>query len=184
MKTQSDHSVVAVYDTHIAAEAAVHALQAAGLDMSRLSIVGKNLHTEENVVGFYTLGDRMRFWGMRGAFWGGLWGVLFGGAFFFLPAIGPIVAMGPLVVALSGMLEGAAVGSVAGMLGAALVEIGIPVSHALKYEVDVKAGKFLVIANGPADVIERARGVLAPTGAHEITAQPVAPRNVPPQVHA
>jgi len=54
-------------------------------------------HSEEDVVGYYNTGDRMRSWGKNGAFWGGIWGVLFGSAFFVIPGIGPLVAAGPLV---------------------------------------------------------------------------------------
>ena len=42
--------------------------------MKMLSIVGKDYHTEEHVVGYYTTGDRMLYWGKPGAFWGGFWG--------------------------------------------------------------------------------------------------------------
>src|ERR1039457_6037090 len=76
-----EHSVVAIYESYIGAEAALKDLQKAGLDMKRLSIIGKDFHTEEHALGFYTSGDRMKFWGVRGAFWGSLWGILFGGAF-------------------------------------------------------------------------------------------------------
>jgi uncharacterized membrane protein len=165
-----EHSTVAIYETHADAEAAVRALQQAGLDMTRLSIVGKDFHSEEQALGFYTSGDRMKFWGGRGALWGSLWGMLFGGAFFFLPAIGPIVAMGPLVGWIVGALEGAAVGGAAGVLGAALSSIGIPKDSVVRYELEVKAGKFLVLARGSAEMIERARAVLGTTGAWQLTA--------------
>jgi hypothetical protein len=42
--------------------------------MKHLSVVGKGYHSEEKVVGFYNIGDRIKFWGTRGAFWGGFWG--------------------------------------------------------------------------------------------------------------
>ena len=64
--------VVAVYGTHTDAEAAVKELQRAGIDMHALSIVGKDTHTDERVVGYYNAGDRMKYWGKPGAFWGGL----------------------------------------------------------------------------------------------------------------
>ena len=50
--------------------------------MKKLSIVGRDYHTDEHVVGYYNTGDRMKVWGKAGAFWGGLWGFLFGSAFF------------------------------------------------------------------------------------------------------
>ena len=77
-----------------------------GLRYEELSIVGKDYHTEEQVVGYYQTGDRMKYWGKLGAFWGGLWGILFGAAFFWIPGIGPLVVAGPLVSAIVGGLEG------------------------------------------------------------------------------
>ena len=59
---------------HQAAENAVKSLTEAGFDMKNLSVVGKGYHSEEKVVGFYNMGDRVKFWGSRGAFWGGFWG--------------------------------------------------------------------------------------------------------------
>jgi hypothetical protein len=65
------NSVVAIFDTHNQAEDAIRELQKNGVDMKELSIVGKDCHTEENVVGYYNTGDRMAYWGKLGAFWGG-----------------------------------------------------------------------------------------------------------------
>jgi len=163
MNDKSNQSVVAIYESHVGAEEAIRALQKAGLDMKRLSIVGKNFTTEEHAVGFYTAGDRMKFWGAQGAFWGSLWGLLFGGAMFFIPAVGPLIVMGPLVGWVAGALEGAVVGGAVGVLGSALANLGIPNDQIIKYEVEVKAGKFMVLANGSADMVELARGVLRPT---------------------
>ena len=92
-----NNSIVAIYPSHTAAEAAIKELQQSGFDMKKLSIVGRDYHTDEHVVGYYNVGDRMKYWGKMGAFWGGLWGLLFGSAFFFIPGIGPLVIAGPLV---------------------------------------------------------------------------------------
>jgi uncharacterized membrane protein len=160
-----EHCVVAIYDSHTGAEAALRDLQKAGMDMKRLSIIGKDFHTEEHALGFYTSGDRMKVWGVRGAFWGSLWGILFGSALFFIPVLGPLVVMGPLVGWLVGALEGAAVGGAAGVFAAALASIGIPNDSVVKYELDVKAGKFLVLARGTPQMIEHAHLILGTTGA-------------------
>ena len=68
------NSVVAVFGSHDQAEDAIRELQKDGFDMKKLSIVGKDYHTEEHVVGYYTTCDRMTYWGTMGAFWGGFWG--------------------------------------------------------------------------------------------------------------
>ena len=57
------NSVVAIYETHSQAEEAVKELQRAGFDMKKMSIVGKDYHTDEHVVGYYNTGDRMKYWG-------------------------------------------------------------------------------------------------------------------------
>ena len=94
MKT--DDAAVAIFANHHAAEVAVKQLAVAGFDMKNLSVVGKGYHTEEKVVGFYNFGDRVTFWGKRGAFWGGLWGLFFGGLFLTIPIVGHVIVLGYL----------------------------------------------------------------------------------------
>ena len=65
-----DDSVIAVFDDHNAADAAVKQLSAGGFEMKNLSVVGKGYHTDEKVTGFYDVGDRIKMWGTRGAMWG------------------------------------------------------------------------------------------------------------------
>ena len=161
-------AVAAIYRTHTEAEAAVKELQKSGFDMKKLSIVGKNYHTEEDVVGYYNTGDRMKSWGKLGAFWGGLWGFIFGSAFFWVPGIGPIAVAGPLVSWIVGALEGAVVVGGLSALGAGLYSIGIPKDSILKYETAIKSDQFLVIAHGTADEAARARKILKTAGAHMV----------------
>ena len=59
--------------------------------MKKLSIVGKDYHADKHVIGYYNAGDRMKYWGKMGAFWGGIWGMLFGSAFFWVPGGGPFL---------------------------------------------------------------------------------------------
>ncbi|HEX4998263.1 MAG TPA: general stress protein [Terriglobia bacterium] len=162
-------SVVAVYDSHAAAEAAVRELAKAGFDMKTLSIIGKDYTTEEGVVGFYNAGDRIKAWGKTGAFWGGLWGMLFGSALFVIPGIGPLFAAGPLVAWIAGALEGAAVGAGMSALGAGLYSVGIPKDSILNYETQIKAGKFVVIAHGPRSQVEKSRATLSNAACHSGT---------------
>jgi len=154
----------AVYGTHQAAEAAVKKLGHAGFDMSKLSIVGRDFHTDEHVVGFYNGPDRVRYWGRQGAFWGGMFGILFAPAFFFIPGVGPILTGGLFGSALMGMVEGGLVGAAAGgtatVLGAGLYGIGIPKDSVLAYEKDIKADKFLLLVHGTAEEAKKAHDLL------------------------
>lgn len=51
--------VVAIYPSHTTAEAAIKELERSGFDMKKLSIVGLDYHTDEHVVGYCNIGDRM-----------------------------------------------------------------------------------------------------------------------------
>ena len=165
-----NNAVVGVYDSHTKAEASIKELQRSGFDMKKLSIVGKDYHTEEHVIGYYNTGDRMKVWGKLGAFWGGFWGLLFGSAFFLIPGIGPIMVFGPLVGWIVAALEGAVVVGGLSALGAGLYSIGMPKDSIVKYETALKSDKFLVIAHGTADEVAKAKSILETTGASEIAA--------------
>jgi uncharacterized membrane protein len=156
----NSNSVVAVFETHSQAEQAIRDLQKDGYDMKKLSIVGKDCHTEEHVVGYYNTCDRMSYWGKAGALWGAFWGLLFGSAFFWIPGIGPILVGGPLVMMIVGGLEGAVMTGSLSALGAALFSIGIPKNSVLQYETEIKNGQLLLVAHGTHDEVERAKEIL------------------------
>jgi hypothetical protein len=165
-----DNAVVAIYKSHAEAEAAVKELQRSGFDMKKLSIVGRDFHTDENVVGYYNAGDRMKLWGKTGAFWGGIWGLLFGSAFFLIPGIGPMVMAGPIVGWIVGALEGAAVVGGLSALGAGLYSLGIPKDSVLRYETALKTGKFVVIAHGSPAETTQAQEIIHRTNPEAIEA--------------
>jgi hypothetical protein len=168
-------NVVAVYNSHTEAEQAVAKLSAASFDITKISIIGKDYHTEEKVVGYYSTGDRMKSWGGLGAFWGGIWGLLFGAGFFLIPGIGPVLVAGPFLAALIGALESAVVVGGLSAVAAGLVSLGITKERAVKYEAEIKADKFVLIVHGTAEELEGARTILASTSPisiekHEVTA--------------
>jgi hypothetical protein len=167
-QTTEANAVIGIYDTHTTAEEAVKELQRSGFDMRQLSIVGKDYHSDEHVVGYYNTGDRMKYWGKLGAFWGGLWGWLVGAAFFAIPGIGPILVAGPLVAWIVGALEGAVVLGGLSAIGAAFYSSGIPKDSVLKMELALKADKFLVIAHGATSDVAKARDILSRAGAAEV----------------
>src|ERR1700721_3010829 len=149
-------SVIAVYSSHTDAENAVAKLSAASFDIKKVSIIGKDYHTEENVVGYYTAGDRMKAWGGLGAFWGGIWGLLFGAGVFLIPGIGPALIGGPFLAALVGALESAVVVGGFPAITAGVVSQGIPKQSAIKYEEQITADKFVLVVHGTAEETDRA----------------------------
>jgi hypothetical protein len=161
------NSIVVVYGTHLDAEAGVKELQRAGFDIKKVSILGKEYHTEEHVVGYYNAGDRMKYWGKMGAFWGGIWGLLIGAAFFIIPGVGPVLIAGPLVAWVVGALEGAVTVGGLSVLGAGLYSIGIPKDSILRYETAVQANKFVLVVHGSAEEVTKAKDTLKTTGPEE-----------------
>jgi hypothetical protein len=159
----ANNSVVAIYQSHTGAEDAVKELQRGGIDMHKLSIVGKGNHTDEHVVGYYNAGDRMKYWGKLGAFWGGFWALLFGSAVFVIPGLGPILAAGPVVAWIVAGLEGAVEVGALGALGAGFYSIGIPKDSIVKYEAALKTDQFLLIVHGTAAEVEQARDIIKTT---------------------
>ena len=163
-----ENAVVGVFETHTDAEQTVVALQKSGFDVKQLSIVGKDYHTEEQVVGYYNAGDRMKYWGKLGAFWGGIWGLLVGTAFFLVPGVGPVLVAGPVIAWIVAALEGAVVVGGLSAIGAGLYSVGIPKDSVLKLDTALKAGKFLVVAHGSATDVAKAKEILSTRGASDL----------------
>jgi hypothetical protein len=128
--------------------------------MCDLSIVGRDFQVTEEPIGFATAGDCAKAGAKTGACFGGIFGLLVGAAFLILPGVGPIVVAGPLAAAIVAGLEGALAGTAIGSLAGALIGWGIPHERALKYETQVKGGKFLVVVHGTDEVVARARELL------------------------
>ncbi len=154
-------SLVAVFTDHKAAETAIRALAAGGFDIKDLSIVGKGYSVEETVTGFYSTGDRIKFWGAEGAMWGGLWGLFFGGLFLTVPLIGGVVVLGGLATIIAAGIENAIVVGTLGVIGAGLYSLGIPTDSVLKYETAINTDGFLVMAHGSDVALGRAKAILA-----------------------
>jgi hypothetical protein len=150
-----------VFDNHDAAESAIRTLAQAGFDLRQLSLLGKGYHSEEKPMGFYTAGDRIKAWGAGGAFWGGIWGMLFAPAVFLLPGLGIVGMAGPLVATLVGGLEGALVVGGLSVLGAALTQIGVPTDQVVKFEAALKVDKYLLVVHGTTAEQAQARGLLS-----------------------
>ncbi len=71
---------------------------------------------------------------------GGTLGLLVGIGALAIPGLGPLIAAGPLLAALSGVAVGAAVGGLTG----ALIGMGIPELEAKQYEGKIKDGNILI----------------------------------------
>jgi hypothetical protein len=154
-------SVVAVFPDHTSAEDAVRRLQKEGIPMQNVSIIGKDFQAIEKPLGFVTTGSTAKDGARVGAWTGGIFGLLLGAAFLIVPGLGAVVVAGPLAAALLGGVEGALAGAAFGGLTGALVGLGVSKDKAIRYESQVKVGKFLVTMHGDETQIQRARSLFA-----------------------
>ena len=114
---KKDGTVVAVFADHHPVEAAVKRLAEVGFDKKHLSVVGNGYHTNENDGGFYSTGDRIKFWGELGTFWGGLLG-WFGGLFLTIPVVGHVIVLGSTAAIFISVIESVIEGAIGGAIAA------------------------------------------------------------------
>jgi hypothetical protein len=149
--------------THPAADEAIKQLTLDGFAFRNLSVVGKGYHSEEQATGFYTTGDRITLWGERGAFWGGLWGLFFGGLLMTVPVVGQVVVLGYLATVVTAALEGAILVGGLSAFGAAIISMGFPKDSVVKFEASLKSDGFIVMVHGTDSEMIRARQILSNT---------------------
>jgi len=100
-----------------------------------------------------------------GGLLGGALGWLAGIGTLAIPGVGPFIAAGPIMAALSGAAVGAAVGGIAGTL----IGLGIPEFEAKRYEGKIKGGNVLVSVHSEnADETKRAKEIFVRAGAEDI----------------
>lgn len=82
-----------------------------------------------------------------------------------IPGVGPFIAAGPIIAALSGAAIGATVGGVAG----GLIGLGIPELEAKRYEGKIKEGNILIsVHTENSEEITRAKDIFTKAGAQDI----------------
>ncbi|MEI6561949.1 MAG: DUF3341 domain-containing protein [Verrucomicrobiota bacterium] len=103
--------------------------------------------------------------GTTGFVVGGILGWLAGIGSLAIPGVGPFIAAGPIMAALSGAAVGTAIGGIAG----ALIGMGIPEYEARRYESKIKEGNILVSVHlETSEMTERAKDILKACGAEDI----------------
>jgi len=97
---------------------------------------------------------------------GGALGWLAGIGTLAIPGVGPFIAAGPILAALSGAAVGATVGGLTG----AMIGLGIPEYEAKRYEGKLAAGNILIsVHTGNRDESKRVRDIFQRAGAEDIS---------------
>jgi hypothetical protein len=151
---------VAAFGKVADAEEAVRKLIDGGVSAEIISLVAKDMQCEKQVHGFVTSCDVAKKTATGSAWLGGLFGVLAGAAFVWVPGAGPLVVAGSLTSTLLGSVEGAVGGAAAGGVLGWLGALGIGKKHIIKYEDHLKAGRYLLVVNGSVEDLETADSIL------------------------
>lgn len=160
--------VIGLVESQSRAESAVNGLRNAGFSSADISVLfpdqagtrdfahEKNTKAPEGAVAGVGAGGVI----------GGALGLLAGIGTLAIPGVGPFIAAGPIMAALSGAAAGATVGGIAG----ALVGLGIPELEAKRYAGKVKEGNILVsVHTDDSDEVGRAKKVLEAAGAQDVS---------------
>jgi hypothetical protein len=160
--------VIGVIETQVQAENIVQELERAGVATGDISAIFPDRHGGKDFAHeHHTKAPEGAIAGVAGGgVIGGTIGLLAGIGALAIPGLGPFIAAGPLMAALSGAAAGAAVGGVAG----ALIGMGIPEIEAKMYEGKLRGGNILIAATVPnSDQEKIAKEVFRRQGAHDIS---------------
>ncbi len=132
-------SVFGIATTHGQAERIVEQLQAQGFATSEISVLMPDTGGTRDVGGIGALA---------------------------IPGVGPLIAAGPIMAALSGAAVGAATGGIVG----GLIGLGIPEIEAKRYAEKLEKGNYLIaVHTDESEDVDRAKKIFKTAGAEDIS---------------
>lgn len=161
-------AVICIAKTVLQAETIITRLQKAGISTSNISVLmpdrsgSRDFAHEHNTKApeGATIGVS------AGGVTGGVLGLLAGIGALAIPGVGPFIAAGPIMAALSGAAVGAAIGGI----GGALVGLGMPEYEAKQYETKVRDGNILIsVHTYDSDEATRVKQILKDANAADIS---------------
>jgi len=152
--------VVAVYNALDEAKLAVQKLEDADFPHHHVSLVTNSVHRQVDDESTLQYGDASERNAVKGAGFGGLFGLLLGAPLLAIPGLGAVLLAGPLAAGITGAIVGGFLGSMSGW--------GVHPDHVREYEHRVRAGAILVVVNGTPQEIAEAQRILQDTHAEEV----------------
>jgi hypothetical protein len=156
-----------IYRTQADVEYAVELMRAEGFRNTDVSVLfPENKGTKDFAMEKNTKAPEGTATGATtGAVIGGTLGWLAGIGALAIPGVGPLIAAGPIVAALTGVGVGGAIGGITG----ALIGMGIPEYEAKRYEGRIKEGGILLSVHcDDSNWTKKAKDILERTGATDI----------------
>jgi uncharacterized membrane protein len=164
----SQTSVFGIVKSRSQAERLVEELQEAGFATSEISVLLPDSEGRHDIghVKATKAPEGATTGATAGGVTGGVLGLLAGIGALAIPGVGPFIAAGPLMAALSGAAIGAGTGGLVG----GLVGMGIPEIEARRYENKLKSGNYLIaVAASDGDEKDRAKEIFKNVGAEDIS---------------
>lgn len=169
MTSATTHTIVGFFPTRERAEAAVDELVRDGFLRDQISIIASRDQGTTK-----TTGDAPKIGPIddigstsdtgEKAVIGGMAGFVIGIAALAIPGIGPVIAAGPLAMALTGAAAGAATGGLIGVL----TNDGVPEEAAHRYTKAIGSGRVMVSVRTGADRVDQASDILDRAGAIDV----------------
>lgn len=163
----SKTSVFGIVNSHSQAEQVVEGLQEAGFPVSEISVLLPDNQGKHDIghVKATKAPEGATTGATTGGVTGGVLGLLAGIGALAIPGVGPFIAAGPLMAALSGAAIGATTGGVVG----GLIGLGIPEIEAKRYENKLKNGNYLIAVHArDGEETDRAKEIFENAGAEDI----------------
>jgi hypothetical protein len=160
-------AVICIVQSRGTADMIVEQLQSAGFSKGDVSVLFPDKSgTKDFAHEHHTKAPEGAVAGVgTGGVMGGTIGLLAGIGALAIPGLGPFIAAGPILAALSGAAAGAAVGGLTG----ALVGMGIPEIEAKRYEGKIKGGNLLIsVHTESSDEVKKAEGIFKAAKADDI----------------
>jgi hypothetical protein len=161
-------SVFGIVKSRAQAERVVEGLQAAGFPPSEISVLLPDTGGKHDIglVKATKAPEGATTGAVTGGVAGGVLGLLAGIGALAIPGVGPFIAAGPIMAALSGAAVGAGTGGIVG----ALVGMGIPEVEAKRYEDKLRTGNYLIAVHAANDDQEdRAEEIFKTAGVEDIS---------------
>ena len=164
----SKTSVFCIAKSYAQAEQIVERLQTSGFATGEISVLLPDTEGKHDIghVKASKAPEGATTGAATGGVTGGVLGLLAGIGALAIPGVGPFIAAGPIMAALSG----AAVGATAGGVLGGLIGMGIPEFEAKRYEEKLRSGNYLIAVHAHDDKEEdRAKEIFKAAGADDIT---------------
>ena len=164
----SKTSVFCIANSHSQAEQIVERLQSSGFASSEISVLLPDTEGKHDIghVKATKAPEGATTGAATGGLTGGVLGLLAGIGALAIPGVGPFIAAGPIMAALSGAAIGATTGGVVG----GLIGMGIPEIEAKRYEEKLKTGNYLIAVHAhDGNEQDRAKEIFKSAGADDIS---------------